>query len=213
VGERLTSAMVDLFLGDKNRLLVPALPPWLRDGYSRYIRSSVLRRGKLELRIDEYDMEDIRDAARAGFLPAKQILSAPCGAPEKELAANAPQALAITHFLMTDGRKNETYEKLIPLCMRELEKRLRNVDAAWRDEILIELGMKPDPKPKPEVPADPQLRLKFYEEQKKQREAWQKKYDAWRNSVYAPVFASVFGDWTAEDWSDFDDACRKMYRR
>lgn len=194
--EAMNQQLLRIWFQDKDRDLYFAMPSWLESGLSQVVANAHPKGRKMELRVDAWDRDKLRELERNGTAKSpRELLSMGKEEYWDDVFDVQKQAGALVRFFLTEkrGKHREVFEnymrnlKLVTDRMRTE----RGGDDGDDDED------EDDGKPKTEEEED---------------EAFKKRRNAWKQSERAildEVFQRTFRGWSDRDWEKFEKAYLK----
>lgn len=179
-----------LWFEDRDRTLYWSFPQWLDAGLEEMLGRARSKNGRIDFKSDDWDREDVREAAREGRALAPRALMNMSGEDFFQDYLNRQQAAALVGFFLTgSAAKNKQTKDLLTTYLKNLKS---VVDAVEKEEESAS-GKKKDGDPKTEDEED--------EAFKNERQAWQKR----EKRVMEETWHKTFGAWSDSEWKRFED--------
>jgi hypothetical protein len=187
------SAVLHFWMWDRDRDLALSMPGWIGIGLSNLVENLHMKNGKITFRKDDWNRDDVREAARSGKTTAPKEIFVMCGQSYWQDWLKIEEAEQLVDFLAArGGAKDKRTKDLLPEYMRNLMAVVADV----RKEDGATKGAEAQ-KPKTEEEED--AMFKSRQQGYKQRE----------QKILEESFKRTFGDWTESDWKAFEDAYDK----
>lgn len=179
---------------DKNRTLALGMPGWLRAGLLNLVENLHLKSGKVTFKRDEWNRDDVRQAARDSKTSSAKELLVLAGEAYWHDYLKIQEASQLVDFLAArGGAKDRRTKDLLPEYMKNLQAVVAQVEkeSAPKDD---------EEKPKTEAEEDAWF--------KKKRQSFKEK----EQRILQETFDRTFGTWKESDWKAFEDAYVKAAR-
>jgi hypothetical protein len=176
---------------DKNRTLALGMPGWLSAGLQNLVENLHLKSGKVTFKRDEWNRDDVRQAARDSKTSSAKELLVLAGEAYWHDYLKIQEASQLVDFLAARGAaKDRRTKDLLPEYMRTAGRRreAEKEDPSPKDD---------EEKPKTEAEEDAWF--------KKKRQGFKEKSER----ILQDTFDRTFGTWKESDWKAFEDGVRE----
>jgi hypothetical protein len=185
--------VLSFWLRDRDRRLYLAMPGWIGIGLSNLVENLHMKNGKVTFRKDDWNRDDVREAARSGRTTAPKEIFVMSGEGYWQDYLKVEEAEQLVDYLAArGGAKDKRTKDLLP----EYLKNLIAVVGEVEKEAKASAG-KTEKKAKTEAEEDAQF---------KQRRDGLKKGE---QRILEETFKRTFGAWTDSDWKAFQDSYEK----
>lgn len=170
----------------RDRELYWALPWWVELGFEQVLGTARAKGSRLNFKPDEWEMTQLREAARAGKLSTPQELMKLTKQDFFNERSRSMESAALIRFFLTGAASKSKKTKHV------LENYLKNLKAITSETKEKEKGSTSSKPP---------------ETEEEEEEAYRKNRDAWKQKeaeLLEAVFERTFGDWKDKDWKTFE---------
>ncbi|HEV8114074.1 MAG TPA: hypothetical protein VGR31_14985 [Planctomycetota bacterium] len=180
--------VLDFWLVNRDRTITLSMPGWLGVGLSNLVQNLHVKNGKVTFRRDDWDRDEVREAARTGkTTDAKEIFVMSGEAYWQDYVKSQEAGQLVDFLAARGGAKDRRTKDLLPQYMRNLQAVIAEVT---KEEEAA--GGKVAKKPKTEEEEDAWF--------KETRQGMKKK----EQRILEDTFKRTFADWKDSDWKAFE---------
>jgi hypothetical protein len=180
--------VLDFWLWNRDRTIALSMPGWLGVGLSNLVQNLHVKNGKVTFRRDDWDRDEVREAARTGkTTDAKEIFVMSGEAYWQDYVKSQEAGQLVDFLAARGGAKDRRTKDLLPAYMRNLQAVVAEVT---KEEEAA--GGKVAKKPKTEEEEDAWF--------KEARQGMKKK----EQRILEDTFKRTFADWKDSDWKAFE---------
>lgn len=191
--EYLNQRLLSIWLAERDPQLSMAMPGWFRFGLGHVVGTASCKDGKLEFKPDMRELNNLREALRAGTTAAAQDVFM-FDSDSLQNQNNLAQAAALVRFLVVgSGVRNKTARGVVPaylIHVREVAAEILEEEQKAREAA---------EEKKPESEEEEEERYKQEQQRWKERE----------ERVLEETFKRTFGAWTEKEWDALEAGYRK----
>src|SRR5262249_10783049 len=121
--------VLDFWLRDRDRRLYAAMPGWIGIGLSNLVENLHMKNGKVTFRKDDWNRDDVREAARSGKTTAPKEIFVMSGQSYWQDYLKVQEAEQLVDYLAArGGAKDKRTKELLPEYLKNLMAVVDEVD-------------------------------------------------------------------------------------